>query len=224
MLRLPGQTDEDFLILRPFVPFSRDDQQQVLTAFMVAKSDPDNYGQLQTFQLPSSNPPPGPRLVGSAIRADAAVSREETLLGNQGSGSRVTYGNLLLIPLEQTLLYVQPFYVEAEGNQIPVLERVIVFYQGRVVIRETLQASLTAMFGAAPPTLEGEPGEPPPDGQPTSPETPTTPAEPTDDTVAGSARPGRSGSDRSRGCAAGRRPRAVPGPGRSGGRADPPGP
>ena len=180
MLRLPGQPDEDFLILRPFVPFSRDDQQQVLTAFMVAKSDPDNYGQLQTFQLPSSNPPPGPRLVGSAIRADAGVSQQETLLGNQGSGSRVVYGNLLLIPLEQTLLYVQPFYVEAEGNQIPLLERVIVFYQGQVVIRDTLQESLAEIFGSAPPTLE-EPGAPPPDGSPTA---PTTPAEPTDDTVA----------------------------------------
>jgi uncharacterized membrane protein (UPF0182 family) len=151
-MRLPGEESEEFLILRPFVPVSRNNERQELTAFMVAKSDPTDYGQLETFVMPRGNLPDGPGIVAATMSSDPAVSELETLLGQQGSD--LIFGNLIIVPIEQSLLYVRPVYVESESTRIPELERVIVSYEGRVVLRNTLQQALTDLFGDAPDTLE----------------------------------------------------------------------
>ena len=161
-MRLPGEEREEFLILRPFVPVSRGNNgTQLLTSFMVAKSDPDNYGQLETFVMPRSNLPDGPEIVAATMRSDPQVAQLETLLGQEGSDLK--FGNLILVPIEQSLLFVQPIYVESESTRIPELERVIVSYQGRVVLESTLQEGLIDLFGDAPETLEEDPGESDPD-------------------------------------------------------------
>ncbi len=167
LMRLPGDEDLSFVMLRPFVPVSADDSRKELTAFMVAKSDPDDYGELETFVMPRSDLPDGPAIVGANMQQDEEVSQLQTLLGSEGSD--VQYGNLVIIPIDQSLLYVRPFYVVAPTTQIPELRKVIVSFAGTVVVEDTLQQALVELFGEAPETLEEEPvaGEEPPDtGEP----------------------------------------------------------
>lgn len=185
LMRLPGEEREDFLILRSFVPASGDTERRELTAFMVAKSDPENYGQIEVFEM-QSNDVPGPALVASAIASNEEISSQITLLDQQGSN--VQLGNLLLIPVEQSILYVRPLYTEATGSTpVPTLRKVIVAFGSQVVMRDTLEEALTEIFGEAPATLEepsGGGGGPPADGgEPTQPTEPT-PAEEVSDLLA----------------------------------------
>ncbi len=176
-MRLPGETGEGFLIFEPFVPLSKDDSRKDLTAFMVAKSDPGEYGKLQVYVMPRQKQIDGPALVNARINQQPEISREITLLGQPGSGSKVTLGNMLLVPIEESLLYIQPLYVSSENTPLPQLKRVIVVYSDKVVMRESLELALTDIFGGAPPTLEKTPtggqapatGTPPPAGTPTPP-------------------------------------------------------
>jgi uncharacterized membrane protein (UPF0182 family) len=152
LMRLPGETKESFLLLRPFVPFSKNDSRKELTAFMVAKSDPGDYGKLETFVMPRGQLPPGPGIVAATMQQDPKVSELQTLLGQQGS--ELTFGNLILVPIDQSLLYVRSVYTEATSTRVPALQRVIVEFQGRVAVESTLQEALTSLFGAAPDTGE----------------------------------------------------------------------
>ncbi len=154
LTRLPGEVEESFVMLRPFVPISDDDDRQLLTAFMVARSDPDDYGQLETFVMPRDNLPDGPGIVAGTISGDVAVSELETLLGQEGSD--LQFGNLLFIPIEQSLLYVQPVYVVADQNPVPLLRQVIVEFQGQVSVAPTLREALAGLpqFDNVPETLE----------------------------------------------------------------------
>jgi uncharacterized protein len=152
LMRLPDEEREQFLMLQPYVPFSTDDSRRELSAFMVAKSDPDTYGQLEVFVMPRGEPVDGPAIVNARIQQEPAISQIITLLSR--SGSRVLQGNLVIIPIEESLLYVRPLYVEAEGTSVPELKQVIVAYGRRVVMRDTLQDALRELFGDAPDTLE----------------------------------------------------------------------
>ncbi|MEQ1787292.1 MAG: UPF0182 family protein [Acidimicrobiales bacterium] len=171
---LPGATEPEFILLRPFVPTSRDDDNQLLTAFMVGKSDGDDYGKLQVFVMPRGSLPNGPALVQGAIQSDEEVGNRETILS--GPGSAVSYGSLTAIPIDGGLVYVRPFYVTSEQTDVPGLEQVIVYFEGEVVIRETLQEALEAVFTEVPPTLEEE-GPPPDPGEEPEPEPEGTPTE-----------------------------------------------
>lgn len=166
LMRLPGEEELSFVMLRPFVPVSPDDSRKELTAFMVAKSDPDEYGQLETFT--TGVIPEGPAIVAANMQQNAEVSELETLLGDEGT--EVLYGNLVLVPIDNALLYVRPFYVRANSTQIPQITKVIVSFGGRIAFENTLQEGLIELFGAAPETLE-EPDpsldeEQPPDADP----------------------------------------------------------
>ncbi len=183
LMRLPDETTEDFLLLQPFVPRSSDDSVKVLSAFMVAKSDPGNYGQLEAFVMPRTRQVDGPALVNSRINQQPEVSEQITLLSTAGSNVRL--GNLLLIPIEQSLLYIRPLYVEAEGTPLPQLKKVIVVYGDRVVMRDSLREAITTLFpGSSPTTLEQQglgvtappPGQTtvPPPGGTTTPPLPTS--------------------------------------------------
>jgi uncharacterized protein len=163
LLQLPNASGDvsrqaEMVLMRPFVPFSEDDRSQRLTAFMAARMDPGHYGQLVVYELPPNALPAGPGLAAAAIRADENVARDETQLGQRGS--EVLYGNLLLVPVDNALLYVQPFYVmsEDETRQVPQLEKVIVNFGDTVVIEDTLQEALVALFGERVATQE-RPGE-----------------------------------------------------------------
>jgi hypothetical protein len=177
LTRLPGQAEESFVMLRPFVPFSQQDTQPVLTAFLVAGSDPDNYGQLTSYETPPTEQVDGPQLVAGTIGSDDVVRDQAQRLCQSGS-SRCRYGNLVLVPIEDSLLYVQPFYIVSEQNPVPLLRQVIVAYGGEVAVGDSLREALENLpdFGQVPETLD-DTGEPPDDGEPTDPEEPTDPGE-----------------------------------------------
>ncbi len=155
LMRLPGETEEHFVLIQPFTPQGR----QNMVAWMAARSDPGPaYGTVQAFQFPTGQNIDGPTQVFSRINQDAQFSGERTLL-SQG-GSDVFFGDFLVIPIDAGLLYVQPVYVRStQANAIPELKRVIVVNGDRVGIGDTLREALTD-------SLSGQVVEPPPDGEP----------------------------------------------------------
>ena len=169
IMRLPDQANLEFLMLQPFVPFSGDDSRRELSAFMVAKGDPEGYGKLEVFVMPRDRQVDGPAIVNARINQEPEVSQLITLLSR--AGSEVLLGNLVIIPIDQSLIYIRPLYVQATGaNAVPELKKVIVAFSNRIAIRDTFQDALEAVFGAAPETLEeGPDGTAPPDTTPTAP-------------------------------------------------------
>ena len=169
VMRLPDAPSLEFLMLQPFVPFSEDDSRRELSAFMVAKGDPDDYGQLEVFVMPRDRQVDGPAIVNARINQEPEVSQLITLLSR--AGSEVLLGNLVIIPVEQSLIYIRPLYVQATGaNAVPELKKVIVAFGDRIAIRDTFEDALVAVFGAAPETLEEGPGGGEPGGAaPTAP-------------------------------------------------------
>ena len=140
MVALPDGEDAEFVIMRAFVPLDKDDARKELAAFMVGRSDGDSYGELVVYRPPSSNFD-GPALAEERIRNDEAVASLQTLLSQRGSN--VLFGELLLVPIENSILYVRPLYVQAEGdNTVPELERVIVAVGEKVVMANSLQEAL----------------------------------------------------------------------------------
>ncbi len=164
LMRLPGEEELTFLIMQPFTPADRPN----MVSFMVAKSGPDDYGHIIDYRLPAASAQDGPGQVGDLINQNTDISAEFTLLG-QG-GSQVIQGSMLVIPIEESLLYVQPIYIRANSagsgdtTGIPEFKRVVVSFDGRIEMRDTLAQALAAVFDGY--TAPGEPsnGEPPPDG------------------------------------------------------------
>jgi hypothetical protein len=156
LMKLPGEEGLSFLLMQPFTPRDRPN----MVSFMVAKSGPlEEYGRLIDYSLPADRQVDGPGQVGDFINQDPQISAEFTLLG-QG-GSRVIQGDMLVIPIDQSLLYVQPIYISAdaaEGNSsgIPEFKRVVVSFDGRIEIADTLDEALLAVFGEA--SAEGPDG------------------------------------------------------------------
>ncbi|HIK45394.1 MAG TPA: UPF0182 family protein [Leptolyngbyaceae cyanobacterium M65_K2018_010] len=148
IMKLPKLQQEEFLQILPFTPANRDN----MIAWLAGGSDGDNYGKLMLYEFPKQELVFGPSQIEARINQTPEISEQLTLWSQQGS--RVLKGNLLVIPIEQSLLYVQPLYLRAEQGELPELRRVIVAYGDRVVMRETLDQSLNAIFGGAP-TLPG---------------------------------------------------------------------
>jgi uncharacterized protein len=156
LMRMPNDDDESFVILRPFVPFSENDNRNELSAFMVAHSDFDDYGRLRVYTMPAGNLPDGPAIVASNIASNEEIAQRVSLLDQRGSEVRL--GNLLLIPVNQSLLYIRPLYTQAAADTaVPELRNVIVAFGGQVVMRPTLRQALEELFGSAPETQEAEP-------------------------------------------------------------------
>jgi uncharacterized membrane protein (UPF0182 family) len=154
LMRLPGQEDESFVIMRPFVAAGGgDNNQRLLTSFMVAGSDPDEYGTLTTYQMPGSNLPDGPNLVADQMKSDSAVGELQTNLCQQGSQCELR--NLVMIPIGDSLLYVRSFFVAGNESAVPTLSRVIVGFQSKtgtnIAVDETLAGALVKLgFGDIP--------------------------------------------------------------------------
>lgn len=144
LLRLPDEEAEDFVLFRPFVPFSEDDSRKNLEGFMIAHNDPDRYGEIEVYEIRSDQPVDGPALFNSNIQTETSISERITLL-NQ-SGSQVRSGNLLMMPVGSSLLYVRPLFVEATGTTaVPELQLVIVGVGPEVVIAETFDDALESV-------------------------------------------------------------------------------
>ena len=160
LMRLPNEQSESFLILQPFVPVSQSDQRKNMSAFMIAKSDPDDYGKMEAFVMPGDVSVDGPALADAKINQDTTISSQITLLNT--SGSKVLLGNMLVVPINQSLLFIRPLYVQAVNTPQPQFKRAIVVYGGQAVMQNTLKDALSALFGAAPPTQEQAAGQAPP--------------------------------------------------------------
>ena len=160
LMRAPGEETETFQLVLPFVPEGR----QNMIAWMAASSDPATYGQLIALELPASDNVPGPSIVFSRINQDPQFSADRTLLGR--AGSTVLFGDLLVIPIENSFLYVQPVYVQAnQSTSVPELKRVVVANGDVVGVGADLdEALLEAVEGQEEPD-GGEPGGGP-DGEP----------------------------------------------------------
>ena len=170
LMQLPGDTKQSFVLLRSFVPVRGNGQQ--MTAFMVASSDPGSYGQLRTFT--TDGEPPSPGQVALTMSSDPDVAQLQTLLGVATGGSDLLFGNLLTIPINQSLLYVRPVYVQAHSNNaIPLLQRVVVEFNSHVAVGPTLGQALRQLAEFA--DLPQLPNELPIPGGPTPPATPNNP-------------------------------------------------
>jgi uncharacterized membrane protein (UPF0182 family) len=125
---LPGSTQQSFILLTPFVPIAATTNQQNLTGFMTASSDPNSYGQLRVYETPPGSTVDGPGLVSNAIRSNQTISQELTLYDQKGSSAEL--GEVDIVPIDNTLLYVQSVYVESSSLQVPQLRDVVVVYNG----------------------------------------------------------------------------------------------
>ncbi|MCC6163783.1 MAG: UPF0182 family protein [Acidobacteria bacterium] len=148
IMKLPGERGAEFIQMLPFTPRQKDN----LAAWMIARSDGEHYGKLAVFQFPKQKVVFGPRQVVARINQDQAIAPQITLWNQQGS--QVIQGTLLVIPIEESLIYIRPLYLRASGGQIPELNRVIVAHQDRIVMAETLSKALDRLFpadGSTPP-------------------------------------------------------------------------
>jgi uncharacterized membrane protein (UPF0182 family) len=149
IMRLPQEEREEYIHMTPFTPRQKDN----LTAWVVARSDGEHYGQLVEYRFPRQSLVFGPRQILNRINQDTEISRQLALWDQRGS--TVIRGELMVIPIEEALVYVQPIFLRAEGGRIPELKRVVVAFENRVVMEETLEEGLGRIFGesAAPPAV-----------------------------------------------------------------------
>jgi uncharacterized membrane protein (UPF0182 family) len=141
IMRLPGEQREEFVLLLPFTPNKKDN----MRAWLAARSDPPHYGKLIALDFPKAKLVYGPKQIDARIDQDAFISQQLSLWGQRGS--QVIRGSLLAIPIEKSLLYVQPLYLAAEKGSLPELKRVITAFGNQIAMRETLDQSLEELFG-----------------------------------------------------------------------------
>jgi uncharacterized membrane protein (UPF0182 family) len=152
IMRLPGEDRAEFIFMTPFTPRGKDN----LASWMVARNDGEHYGELLVYRFPKQSLVFGPAQIVNRINQDTEIARQISLWDQRGS--EVIRGNLLVIPIEESLVYVQPIYLRAEGGRIPEMKRVVVAYQNRVVMEETFEEGLGRLFsgwGPVPPQLAG---------------------------------------------------------------------
>ncbi|MFQ6097023.1 MAG: UPF0182 family protein, partial [Armatimonadota bacterium] len=125
LMRRPGQEGAEFILMKPFTPHGKEDKN--LVAWMAARCDGDKYGELRLYDVSRQRLIYGPMLVEAQISTNADLSRLITLWGQ--SGSRVIRGNLLVIPFDNSILYVEPLYVQPDNPPVPQLRLVIVYYR-----------------------------------------------------------------------------------------------
>ncbi len=156
IMKLPEEEEEEFILMLPFTPRAKDN----LSAWMVARSDGENYGKLLVYRFPKDKLIFGPKQIIGRINQDAEISRQISLWDQRGS--QVIQGPLLVIPIEESLIYVRPLYLKAETGKIPELKRVIVAYENKIAMEETLEAGLSRIFGLATETQQTRTAETPP--------------------------------------------------------------
>ena len=141
IMKLPGEKNEEYVLMLPFTPRAKDN----LSAWMVARNDGENYGKLLVYRFPKDKLVFGPKQIIGRINQHPEISQQISLW-SQG-GSQVIQGPLLVIPIEESLLYVRPLYLKAETGKIPELKRVVVAYENKIAMEETLEQGLLKIFG-----------------------------------------------------------------------------
>ncbi len=141
MLQLPGESQPEFVLILPFTPGRRDN----MIAWMAGRSDGDRYGELLVYTFPKERVIFGPMQVETRIDQNTLISQQLSLWDQRGS--RVIRGNLLVLPINDSIIYVEPVFLEADQSQLPELARVIVAFEDTVVMEPTLEEALVAIFG-----------------------------------------------------------------------------
>ena len=184
IMRLPGEEQEEFVLILPFLPAGKPNA----TAWLAARSDGDHYGKLLSFRFPPAKVISGPLQVDNRIDQNTTISQQISLWNT--SGSQVIRGNLLMIPIGEGNLFVEPIYLQATEGQLPELKRVVVVNGNNIAMEETLERALEVVLGQAQATAPiNEPPEPPteptagPDGTP-APVPTSAPVTPLSDNVA----------------------------------------
>ncbi|MGB7606867.1 MAG: UPF0182 family protein [Candidatus Sulfotelmatobacter sp.] len=152
LMKLPGSDQLEYLIMTPFTPQNRDN----MIAWLAARCDFPDYGRMLFYELPKEKLIYGPNQISAMIDQNTLISQQLTLWDQKGSG--VIRGKLVVIPIENSFLYVVPLYLKAEGTNFPQLKRVIVATGDKVVMEPTLDEALSSLFGTSP-------GQPSPAGQ-----------------------------------------------------------
>ena len=159
IMRLPDEEQEEFLLMLPFTPTNKNNA----ISWLAARCDRENYGKLLVYHFPKERVVKGPSQIEDRIQQDTAITEQFALWGR--GGSRVIRGNLLLIPVGKSKLYVEPVFLQADAGGLPELKRVIVVAGEKIAMRASLEESLAAVFGIEAPTDEvtppPEPDEPP---------------------------------------------------------------
>ena len=140
MNQLPGEKDAEFILMTPFTPSNRNN----MVAWMAARNDGEHYGELFSYRFPKDQLVYGPNQIESRIDQESEISQLLSLWSQRGS--EVIRGNLLVIPINNSVLYVEPIFLQAEGGGIPELRRVIVSYKNQIIMRKNLEEALKAMF------------------------------------------------------------------------------
>jgi uncharacterized membrane protein (UPF0182 family) len=157
IMRLPGEPQAEFFLMIPMVPSRRDN----MIAWLAARCDPPDYGKLIVYEFPKEKLVYGPFQIEARINQNTEISQQLTLWNQMGS--RVIRGaNLLVIPIENSILYASPLHLRAEHGHLPELKRVIASYGEHVVMKETLAEALSALFeaGTAPAAPNATTGTP----------------------------------------------------------------
>ena len=141
IMKLPGEKMEEYILLLPFTPSKRDN----LAAWLTARCDGNNYGKIRAYTFPRDRLIYGPKQIDARINQDSFISQQLTLWNQRGS--EVIRGSLLVIPIEKSLLYVQPLFLAADKAGLPELKRVIVAFGDQVVMEENLELALQRLFG-----------------------------------------------------------------------------
>jgi uncharacterized protein len=140
IMRLPGEPRAEFVLMLPMVPSQREN----MIAWLAARCDPPAYGQLIVYTFPKEKLVYGPFQIEARIQQNTEISQQISLWNQMGS--RVIRGHLVVVPVENSILYVSPLYLRAASGQLPELKRVIAAYGDRVVMEETLGEALAALF------------------------------------------------------------------------------
>ncbi len=149
LLQLPGADQQHFYIMQPYTPRNRDN----MIGWMAASSDPKNYGERTVYLFPKERVIFGPEQVSARINQDPAISPQLSLWNQRGSS--VLFGKMQVIPIEDSIVYIQPLFLQAEQTAIPELTRVIVAYSDKVEMERTLEGALLKVFGqSAPPGVD----------------------------------------------------------------------
>ncbi|MFC1595149.1 UPF0182 family protein [Patescibacteria group bacterium] len=159
IMKLPDEEQEEFILMLPFTPRQKNN----MSAWMVARSDGDHYGELIVYHFPKQSLVFGPTQIVNRINQDAEISQQISLWDQRGS--EVIQGNLFVIPIKESILYVRPLYIRAEGGKIPELKRVIVAYENQIAMEQTLDMALSRIFGSGAVTQSQKPTQPTPVSQ-----------------------------------------------------------
>jgi uncharacterized membrane protein (UPF0182 family) len=153
LMKLPGSQQLEYLMMTPFTPQKRDN----MIAWLAARCDFPDYGKMLFYELPKDKLIFGPNQISAMIDQSTTISQQLTLWDQKGSG--VIRGKLIVIPIENSFLYVVPLYLKAEGTNFPQLKRVIVATGDKVVMEPTLDEALASLFGTAPGQSNSLPGK-----------------------------------------------------------------